>query len=277
MGVNAHYGTPPIPPIRAACRAVRPPVPRRPWRRGWWISRLARHRRLGAAARVVLRHLGDPDQFWGISASTGRCPSPTAFDTVGWFARDAATMDKVAQSYGLGRGTDITRCFCPWTSGRCASAETMPRWRPLSPVSRRASAPRDPSASAPRGWPNGARFSVSARRPKSGRCMAIGSASTTPDFGPGIKRFEIASKITPEEAAAQAEKTRIAAHIRARCPRARSGPADQPGPGPVPVRPESALDGFRMAAFEMLCVAGLSGLPQLSIPGGHGRWRAGRA
>jgi amidase len=31
---------------------------------------------------------------------------------------------------------------------------------------------------------------------------------------------------------------------------------------------DAALNDFRMSAFEMLCVAGLAGLPQLSIPAG---------
>jgi amidase len=42
----------------------------------------------------------------------------------------------------------------------------------------------------------------------------------------------------------------------------------RPGPAPLRTTPESALNEFRMRAFEMLCVAGLSGLPQLSMPAG---------
>jgi amidase len=41
-----------------------------------------------------------------------------------------------------------------------------------------------------------------------------------------------------------------------------------PGPAPLLAEPESALNDFRMRAFEMLCIAGLAGLPQLSVPSG---------
>jgi amidase len=41
-----------------------------------------------------------------------------------------------------------------------------------------------------------------------------------------------------------------------------------PGPAPLRRADDAALDDFRTAALELLCPAGLAGLPQISIPAG---------
>lgn len=41
-----------------------------------------------------------------------------------------------------------------------------------------------------------------------------------------------------------------------------------PGPAPMRTEDEGTLDGFRARGFDMLCIGGLAGLPQLSIPAG---------
>ena len=92
-----------------------------------------------------------------------------------------------------------------------------------------------------------------------------------PNFGPGIKeRFEIASQVAPQTfAAAQAQKATIQSHMREiMTPETVLVLPTSPGPAPLRTTPETALNDFRMRAFEMLCVAGLNGLPQLSIPAG---------
>jgi amidase len=92
-----------------------------------------------------------------------------------------------------------------------------------------------------------------------------------PSFGPGVKeRFDMAAAITPEEhAAAKAQRTEITKVI-----------VDvigddgiilapsSPGAAPLRAEPEPSLNAFRMAALEILCPAGLAGLPQVSLPFG---------
>ena len=91
-----------------------------------------------------------------------------------------------------------------------------------------------------------------------------------PSFGPGIReRLAAASRITPEQtAAARARMADIRAHVRALI---------QPGdvlclptaPRIAPLRNTPADDvevAYRNQAMALLCIAGLAGLPQLSLP-----------
>jgi len=272
MGVNAHYGT----PINSA-------DPRRV--PGGSSSGSA----AAVAAGLVDFALGSdtggsvrlPASFcgvWGIRTSFGQIslagamPFTHSFDTAGWFARDAATMDKVAQAYGLAEGAAPRQLLLPVDIWARASADTIDALAPgLARLEARLG-PARPIRLSPEG--------LEAWRETFRICQASEIwdvhgdwvSRNTPDFGPGISdRFEIASKIDPVDAAeSQAEKTRIAAHIRAMVPPdcALVLPTS-PDAAPFLTDPEDALNGFRMAAFEMLCVAGLAGLPQLSVPVGR--------
>lgn len=271
MGVNAHYGTP-----------TNSADPRRV--PGGSSSGSA----AAVAADLVELGLGSdtggsvrlPASFcgvWGIRTSFGHIsldgamPFTHSFDTVGWFARDGATMDRAAQSYGMPTGTDITRLLLPVDVWACASAETVAALAPSLARFETGLGPARPLRLSPEGLPNWREVFRICQAYEIWQVHGDWVSQHEPNFGPGIKqRFEIASKITAEEAeGALAEKRRIAAHIRAQVP---EGSAlvlpTSPGPAPFLSDDESVLDGFRMAAFEMLCVAGLSGLPQLSIPGG---------
>jgi amidase len=272
MGVNAHYGTP-----RNAADPRRVP--------GGSSSGSA----AAVAAGLVDFALGSdtggsvrlPASFCGISgirtsfgaiSLEGAMPFTHSFDTVGWFARDAVTMDRVAQAYGLGQGRAIRQLLLPVDIWASASAETIAA---LTPALSRLESHLGPARPI-----RLCRRDLAAWRETFRICQASEIwdvhgdwvSRNTPDFGPGIRqRFDIAAQIDPDAAAAaQAEKSRIARHIRATVPPdcALVLPTS-PDPAPFLSDPESALDGFRMAAFEMLCVAGLSGLPQLSVPVGR--------
>ena len=93
----------------------------------------------------------------------------------------------------------------------------------------------------------------------------------TPDFGPGIReRFQMAAAIEADtRAAAEAVKTTA----RARMAEVVGEDAvlvypTVPDPAPFTTADGATLDAFRQRAFDMLCPAGLAGLPQLSIPAG---------
>eukprot|EP00197_Chlamydomonas_leiostraca_P010467 CAMPEP_0202864410 /NCGR_PEP_ID=MMETSP1391-20130828/4662_1 /ASSEMBLY_ACC=CAM_ASM_000867 /TAXON_ID=1034604 /ORGANISM="Chlamydomonas leiostraca, Strain SAG 11-49" /LENGTH=452 /DNA_ID=CAMNT_0049544145 /DNA_START=218 /DNA_END=1576 /DNA_ORIENTATION=+ len=91
-----------------------------------------------------------------------------------------------------------------------------------------------------------------------------------PNFGPGIReRFDMASRITPQEwEAAASKRALITREVRALLgsntvlvvPSA-------PGPAPLVATPPATLDAWRTSLISLTCVAGLSGSPQISVPG----------
>ena len=272
MGVNAHYGSP-----------VNTRDPRRV--PGGSSSGSA----AAVAAGLVDFGLGSdtggsvrlPASFcgvWGIRTTFGQItlsgcmPFTHSFDTVGWFARDAGTMSRVAEAYGCPEHQALDRLLLPVDLWALASPQTIAELAPNLARLEAVYGPATPIRIAADGleaWRETFRIT------QASEIWDVHGAwvgANTPDFGPGIKeRFDIASRIDAEDAkAAHAEKARIAAHIQSLIPKnsALVLPTS-PGPAPFLTDPESALNDFRMAAFEMLCVAGLSGLPQLSVPSGQ--------
>lgn len=271
MGVNAHYGTP-----------VNSADPRRV--PGGSSSGSA----AAVAAGLVDFALGSdtggsvrlPASFcgvWGIRTSfghvslSGSMPFTHSFDTAGWFARDVATMDKVAQAYGLRQGSDVRHLLLPVDIWARAGADTISAIAPALARLEDALGPARPLRLSPEGLETWRETFRICQASEIWQVHGDWISQNTPDFGPGIQqRFETASQIDADTACAQqAEKARIAAHIRALVP-----PdcvlvlPTSPASAPFLCDTDSALDAFRMAAFEMLCVAGLSGLPQLSVPFG---------
>jgi amidase len=198
-------------------------------------------------------------------------PFTHSFDTVGWLAKSAVMMERAAGAFACPAGQPPTRLLLPVDVWAQAGADTVgavgPRLAQLEAIM----GPATPILLAPDGldqWREAFRI-----------CQAYEiwdvhkdwTLAHEPDFGPGIKeRFEIAAKIDPETfAAAQAQKATIRSHMREiMTPETVLVLPTSPGPAPLRTTPETALNDFRMRAFEMLCVAGLNGLPQLSMPAG---------
>jgi amidase len=95
--------------------------------------------------------------------------------------------------------------------------------------------------------------------------------SAKPEFGPGIKeRVAFAATVT----AAQAEAARrimaaARAHIRALVPPGTvMALPTAPCIAPPLDMPDTAWDAFRTRVMRLTCIAGLAGLPQMSIPAG---------
>jgi amidase len=271
MGVNSHYGTP-----------VNTADPRRV--PGGSSSGSA----AAVAAGLVDIGLGSdtggsvrlPASFcgvWGIRTSFGQIsldgamPFTHSFDTTGWFARSPRIMARVAQAFDLPTGVAPTRLLLPVDVWARASAATVAALAPLLARLQQNFCLAEPVILSPEGldhWRETFRI-----------CQAYEIwdvhgdwvQANTPDFGPGIKeRFEIASQISDADFTREsARKHEIRAHIEALLPldTVMVVPTS-PGPAPLRAEPESALNDFRMRAFEMLCTAGLAGLPQLSIPAG---------
>lgn len=90
-----------------------------------------------------------------------------------------------------------------------------------------------------------------------------------PPLGPGVaERFDWSSKVTDAQAAsARAFRERFRAHLRALL--GTDGVLLMPTMPDIAPRvdePEAALEDYRNRAIRLLCVAGLSGFPQISLP-----------
>jgi amidase len=272
MGVNAHYGTP-----------VNSADPRRV--PGGSSSGSA----AAVAAGLVDFALGSdtggsvrlPASFcgvWGIRTTFGQLslegcmPFTHSFDTVGWFARDPVTMDRIAQAYACPATEPITRLLLPVDLWARAGTETIDALTPALSKLEAVHGPAVPLRLCPedlKTWRETFRIAQAA---EIWDVHGDWVKAHEPNFGPGVKeRFEIAARITGEEAqAAQQKKAEIAAHVPGLLQEnAALVLPTSPGPAPFLTSPENVLNDFRMGAFDMLCVAGLSGLPQLSVPSGR--------
>jgi amidase len=271
MGVNTHYGTP-----------VNTADPRRV--PGGSSSGSAS----AVAAGLVDLGLGSdtggsvrlPAAFcgvWGIRTTFGLLPLDDAmpfthsFDTVGWFARDSATMALAAQAYGCPDGPAPTRLLLPVDAWARADAATIAAVTPTLAQLQAHLGPAEPVLLAPDGLDTWREIFRICQAFEIWEVHGDWVSTHSPDFGPGIReRFEIASKI--DSAAFETAKTQKAA-VQERIARILSPETvlvfpTGPGPAPLKSAPEETLNDFRMRAFEMLCPAGLAGLPQLSIPAG---------
>jgi amidase len=92
-----------------------------------------------------------------------------------------------------------------------------------------------------------------------------------PKFGPGVaERMQIASKITKAEADASRE-VRAAAreHIRGKIkPGTVMALPTAPCIAPRIDTPQDLLESFRVRVMRLTCIAGLAGLPQVTVPVG---------
>ncbi|MFY0691658.1 MAG: amidase [Paracoccaceae bacterium] len=271
MGVNAHYGTP-----------VNSADPRRV--PGGSSSGSA----AAVAAGLVDFALGSdtggsvrmPASFcglWGIRTTFGQLPLDRAmpfthsFDTIGWFTRSAAMMARVAEAGGCPEAEPVSRLLLPVDLWARADAQTVAAVAPALAKIEQQLGPARPVLLAPEG--------LEAWREVFRICQAAEIwdvhgdwvTQNTPEFGPGVReRFEMASKIGAEDhAAAKAQRRDVQNRIaEIMTPETVLVLPTSPGPAPLCSAPDSSLNDFRTRALEMLCPAGLAGLPQLSIPAG---------
>jgi amidase len=96
-------------------------------------------------------------------------------------------------------------------------------------------------------------------------------ARAQPKLGPGIKeRMEFAASVTAAQAdAARPTLAAARAHIRALAPLGTViALPSAPTIAPLIDTPADAMDAFRVRVMRLTCIAGISGLPQVSIPAG---------
>lgn len=200
----------------------------------------------------------------------GACPLAKSFDTAGWFARDAALLERVGRVL-LG---DVP---VP-AQGPVLLAEDA--FALLDPAARAALQPALSRATAVLGAPRAVTVSAEglpqwfqAFRVLQGAEIhaQLGEwvARVKPKLGPGVKeRIEWTATIKPEQVA-QAQAMRDAARARMDTLLAHNAVLllpTVPDIAPLLNTPAAALDDFRAKAMSLLCIAGLAGLPQVNLP-----------
>lgn len=271
MGVNAHYGT----PINSADPRRAP---------GGSSSGSA----AAVAAGLVDFALGTdtggsvrmPATFcgiWGIRTTFGQVPVDGvmpfthSFDTVGWFARNGKVMADVARALGTPEAEPISSLLFPVDIWARADAEVVSAMVPALQRLQTDLGPITPVVLAPEGLDTWREVFRICQAGEVWDILGDWVSGHNPDFGPGIKdRFEMAAGI---DAGSLAENNGTKARIAERMSEiVRPGSAlvmpTSPAPAPFLTASNDAQNAFRTRALEMLCPAGLAGLPQLSVPAG---------
>ena len=228
----------------------------------------------GGSVRAPASHCG----LYGIRPTHGRISLQStlalchSYDTCGWFARDATTFARVGDVL---LGADPAplparpRLLSPTDVWCLIAADVLPAWD-----SARAQVQAVYGEAAPTSV---ALDSFEAMywsfRYLQGReaWMTDGAfiERYAPVLGPGVKeRFAWSRDVTDAQVEqAQAFRTRFTAHLRQLL--GQDGVLVMPSmPDIAPLRStdEAALEHYRNQAVQMLCIAGLSGLPQISLP-----------
>ena len=272
MGVNAHYGT----PVNTAAPDRIPG--------GSSSGSVA-----AVAAGLVEIGLGSdtggsvrmPASFcgvWGMRTTHGSLPMDGAmplapsFDTVGWFTSDATTLDRVCAACGLApAGDGPVRLLLPVDAWAAASADTVAALAPALARLQALHGPVAPVVLVPEGLPAWFECFRVCQASEIWQTHGAWVETTRPAFGPGIaERFAMAAAITAAQAQeARAVREKVRARVRDLID-ARTVLVLPASPGPAPLRDAdpATLDAFRTRAIELLCAAGLAGLPQLTMPAG---------
>lgn len=227
----------------------------------------------GGSVRVPASHCG----VYGLRTSHGRIaveglvPLAHSFDTVGWFARDPETLMRVGEV--LLPDFAVQQAPTRLLIVNDALAELVPS--AVGPVG--AAIDKLTAAFATVEHVNLTSGGLSEWRGVFRDVQGYEAwhnhgnwiETEDPKFGPGVdERFAAVAKITKEDSdAASATRARIRKQVRGLLD-ARTVLCVPSAAGPAPLKntPPAALEDFRNRTLNICCIAGLSGLPQISLP-----------
>lgn len=214
--------------------------------------------------------------LYGIRPTHGRvslegvCALAKSFDTAGWFARDAVLLERVGRvllgdSQSPAQGPLLLAADAFGLLDSAAREALQPA---LSRVTAVLGAPRTVTVGA-EGLPQWFQAFRVLQGAEIHAQLGEWVARVKPKLGPGVKeRIEWTATIKPAEIA-QAQAMRDSA--RARMDELLADNAvlllpTLPDIAPLLNTPPAQLDDFRAKAMSLLCIAGLAGLPQVTLP-----------
>ncbi|MEZ0447038.1 AtzH-like domain-containing protein [Cellulomonas sp. ICMP 17802] len=263
-GANPHYGTPANGAVPGALPGGSSSGPATAVATGQADVGLATD--TAGSVRVPASYQG----LWGLRTThglvprQGMLPLAPSFDTVGWLTRDGATLEHVA-AWCLEDDAPLL------PARRVVPAEVL---QLVEPATREAF----------EAWAGGTVEEISVgpldewfeafrvvQAAEAWRAHGTWIAAHPDALGAGVReRFAIAAEVTADqEAAARADVDRLAAVIRAVADEAVLVLPTTPGPAPARTASADELDRVRAATLRMTALAGIGGLPALSVPALH--------
>lgn len=234
----------------------------------------------GGSVRAPASYCG----LFGIRATHGRVdlsdcmPLAPGYDTVGWFARDADVFALVGDVL-LGDDTATLPDGPPVLLADVLDLTIdAPTREALGPTIVQAERVLGPAARLEIGdfaaTPNGLEDWLQVFRVT--QALEIWSEhgqwieTHDPQFGPGVRdRFDWARRVSRDDAAkasALSLRPQIRTHVRELAERQILVLPTVPAIAPLCATPVSELEVFRNRVLTMTCIAGISGLPQVSMP-----------
>lgn len=200
----------------------------------------------------------------------GACPLAKSFDTAGWFARDAALLERVGQVLlGMETAPAPGRFMLAEDAVALLDSAAAEAFDAALASVRAVCGPLHPVTVSSEGLPQWFQAFRVLQGAEIHAEHGDWVARVKPKLGPGVKeRIEWTATIRPADVA-QAQRMRDAA--RAHMDTLLAGNAvlvlpTLPDIAPLLNTPAAALDDFRAKAMSLLCIAGLAGLPQISMP-----------
>jgi amidase len=207
----------------------------------------------------------------GRVSDEGVLPFGPSFDVVGWFARDIGLFAKVGDVLlGDDKAAPPARLIMAEDAWEQVEKPVAGALKPAAERVKSVLGKSETTRVSPEGLPNWFEVFRTLQAAEVWATLGAWVTEARPKLGPGIKeRFEYAATITPDQvAAAKARRHDITARVESilgsdgviclpTSPRAaplRNAPTDQ-----IEVE-------YRNQAMRLLCIAGLSGLPQISLP-----------
>ena len=200
----------------------------------------------------------------------GACALAKSFDVAGWFARDAALLERVGQVLlGAENAVAPGELLLAQDALAVLDAATTEALQPaLARISAVLGTPRPVTVSA-EGLPQWFQAFRVLQGAEIQAQLGDWVARTQPKLGPGVReRMQWVATISAEDVA-RAQLVRAA--VRRRLDELLAGNAVLVLPtvsdiAPLLNTPAAELDDFRARAMSLLCIAGLAGLPQVNLP-----------
>jgi amidase len=207
----------------------------------------------------------------GRVSDKGVLPFGPSFDVVGWFARDIRLFDKVgAVLLGEDKAAAPQRMIVAQDAWAEVEKPVADALKPAAETVRTVLGNAKGTRVSPEGLADWFEVFRTLQAGEIWATLGAWVSETKPKFGPGVKeRFEFAATITPAQvAAATARRRAITAHVENLL--GADGVICLPtSPRAAPLRgtPVDQVEvAYRNQAMRLLCIAGLTGLPQISLP-----------